>query len=129
MSIALALLFTGILSAQSQKTVYRYVVKFNSECCGVPSATPLVNSVLKFKKKNNIKKLAYYKISPMGREGEYYMAFQLKELTEKKLVMFMKEINATVLKMKDKGSATTEENVILDKQDLSGRITITKATI
>ena len=129
MSIAFALLFTGILSAQSQKTVYRYVVKFNSECCGVPSATPLVNSVLKFKKKNNIKKLAYYKISPMGREGEYYMAFQLKELTEKKLVMFMKEINATVLKMKDKGSATTEENVILDKQDLSGRITITKATI
>lgn len=129
MSIALALLFTGILSAQSQKTVYRYVVKFNSECCGVPSATPLVNSVLKFKKKNNIKKLAYYKISPMGREGEYYMAFQLKELTEKKLVMFMKEINATVLKMKDKGSATTEENVILDKQDLSGRTTITKATI
>ncbi len=129
MSIAFALLFTGILSAQSQKTVYRYVVKFNSECCGVPSVTPLVNSVLKFKKKNNIKKLAYYKISPMGREGEYYMAFQLKELTEKKLVMFMKEINATVLKMKDKGSATTEENLIIDKQDLSGRTTITKATI
>ena len=129
MSLALALLFTGILSAQSQKTVYRYVVKFNSECCGVPSATPLINSVLKFKKKNNIKKLTYYKIAPMGREGEYYMVFQLKELTEKKLVMFMKEINATVLKMKDKGSATTEENLIMDKQDLSGRTTITKATI
>ena len=129
MSIAFALLFTGILCAQSQKTVYRFVVKFNSECCGVPSATPLINSVLKFKKKNNIKKLAYYKISPMGREGEYYMAFQLKELTEKKLVMFMKEINATVLKMKDKGSASTEENLVMDKESLSSRTTIVKKTI
>ncbi len=128
-TIFIGLLFTLSLYAQSQKKVYRYVVKFNSECCGVPNEAPLIKSIAKFKIKNNIRKLAYYKISPMGREGEYYMAFQLKELTEKKLVLFMKEIDATVLKMKDKGSATTEENMIIDVQSLSGRTTITNKII
>ncbi|MCY7292512.1 MAG: hypothetical protein LH615_10070 [Ferruginibacter sp.] len=128
-SISIALFLTFSLYAQKQITVYRYVVKFNSECCGVPDAAPLLKSLAKFKKKNYIKKLSYYKISPMGKEGEYYMAFQLKELTEKKLVLFMKEIDATVLKMKDKGSASTEENMVIDKQSLSSRTTIKKPTL
>ena len=129
MSLSIVLLLTFTIYAQTQKTVYRYVVKFNSECCGVPNAAPLFKTLATFKKKHNIKKLAYYKISPMGKEGEYYLAFQLKELTEKKLVLFMKEVDAVVLKMKDKGSASTEENLIIDKQSLSSRTTITKAIL
>jgi len=127
--ISIALLLTFALYAQTQKTVYRYVVKFNSECCGVPDAAPLLTNITKFKKKHHIKKLSYYKFSPIGREGEYYMAFQLKELTEKKQHLFIKEINATVIKMKDKGSASTKEHMVIDKQSLSGRTTITKATL
>lgn len=128
-TITITLLFTLSLYAQSQKTVYRYVVKFNSECCGVPDAAPLLKSIVLFKKKNTVKSFTYYRIAPMGKEGEYYMAFQLKELTEKKLVSFMKQINATAFKMKSKGNVSTEENMIIDKQSLSGRTTIVKEKI
>ena len=128
-TITITLLFTLSLYAQSQKTVYRYVVKFNSECCGVPDAAPLLKSIALFKKKNTVKSFTYYRIAPMGKEGEYYMAFQLKELTEKKLVLFMKQINATAFKMKSKGNVSTEENMIIDKQSLSGRTTIVKEKI
>ena len=128
-TITITLLFTLSLYAQSQKTVYRYVVKFNSECCGVPDAAPLLKSIVLFKKKNTVKSFTYYRIAPMGKEGEYYMAFQLKELTEKKLVSFMKQINATAFKMKSKGNVSTEENMIIDKQSLSGRTTVVKEKI
>lgn len=128
-TITITLLFTLSLYAQSQKTVYRYVVKFNSECCGVPDAAPLLKSIVLFKKKYIVKSFTYYRIAPMGKEGEYYMAFQLKELTEKKLVSFMKQINATAFKMKSKGNVSTEENMIIDKQSLSGRTTIVKEKI
>ena len=128
-TITITLLFTLSLYAQSEKTVYRYVVKFNSECCGVPDAAPLLKSIVLFKKKNTVKSFTYYRIAPMGKEGEYYMAFQLKELTEKKLVSFMKQINATAFKMKSKGNVSTEENMIIDKQSLSGRTIVVKKKI
>ena len=128
-SISIALWLTFSLHTQAQQTVYRYVVKFNSECCGVPSDTPLIKTLAKFKKKNKVKKLTYYKIAPTGKEGEYYMAFPLIELTKKKALLFIKEIDATVLKMKDRGSATTEVNMLIDKQALSGRTSITKETL
>ena len=105
---------------------YRYVVKFNSECCGVPNAAPLFKCIASFKKKNKIKTLSYYLISPMGREGEYFMAFPLKELNKKQTALFIKQVDATVLKMKDKGSCTTEENLLIDKENLSSRTTTIK---
>ena len=110
-------------------TTYRYVVQFNSQCCGVPNASPLVECIASFKNKNKIKKIVYYLISPMGREGEYYMAFQLTELSKKQVSLFIKQIDATVLLMKDKGNATTEQNLVVNKSTLSSRTTITKKMI
>ena len=65
----------------------------------------------------------------MGREGEYYMAFQLTELSGKQVSLFIKQIDATAIKMKDKGSTTTEQNMVVDKESLSSRTTTTKKTI
>lgn len=65
----------------------------------------------------------------MGREGEYYMAFQLTELSTKQVALFIKQIDAIAIKMKDKGSATTEQNMVVDKESLSSRTTTTKKTI
>ena len=127
--VAIAIFLSFSLYAQKQQTTYPFVVKFNSECCGVPDAAPLLKSINTFKKKNSVKHLTYFKIAPMGREGEYYMAFTLKELNKKKATAFIKQINATALKMKDKGSATTEENMVIDKVSLSGRTTITKGIL
>ena len=125
-----AVLFTSILTfAESPSDTYRYVVQFHSQCCGVPGAAPLINCITSFKKKNKIKKVTYYLISPMGKEGEYYMAFQLTELSKKQVALFIKQVDATAIKMKDKGSATTEQNMAVNKESLSSRTTTTKKTI
>ena len=65
----------------------------------------------------------------MGREGEYYMAFQLTELSTKQVALFIKQIDATAIKMKDKGSITTEQNMVVDKESLSLKTTTLKKTI
>jgi hypothetical protein len=41
-----------------------------------------------FKKKNKIKSIAYYSISPMGKEAVYYMAFSLSELRKAQKAIF-----------------------------------------
>ena len=115
--------------ADVQPTKFRYVVQFNSQCCGVPDAAPIFKYIASFKKKNKIKKITYYFVSPMGREGEYYMAFTLIELDKKQVDFFIKQIDATTIKMKDKGSATTEQNREIDKKSLSSRTNIIKKMI
>ena len=115
--------------ATARTDTFRYVVKFNSQCCGVPDAAPLFKSIVSFKKKNKIKNISYYLISPMGREGEYYMAFPLKELSKKQIILFIKQVDVASLIMKDKGSCTTEQNMVIDKESLSSRTTILKKSL
>lgn len=125
-----AIILTWIIAdAAIHPITYRYVIQFNSQCCGVPDAAPLMKAIQDFKKKNKIKKITYFLISPMGREGEYYMAFPLTELSKKQVALFIKQIDTTTLKMKDKGSCTTEQNMAVDKESLSSRTTITKKAI
>ncbi len=111
-AITLFVLFAA--SAQTAGTKYALVVSFHSECCGVPSAKPLELYVAKFKKQYRIKKITYDRIGPLGREGEYDMAFKLKELTKKQTAVFIKNVKTVVKTMKDKGSADTEENTNVD---------------
>lgn len=65
----------------------------------------------------------------MGREGEYYMAFPLKELSKKQIILFIKQVDVASLIMKDKGSCTTEQNMVIDKESLSSRTTILKKSL
>ena len=124
------MLFTSILAkAETHPASYRYVIQFNSQCCGVPDAAPLIKAIQNFKKKNKIKKITYYLISPMGREGEYYMAFPLSEMNKIQTILFIKQMDAVTLLMKDKGSASTEQNLAINKESISSRTTITKKTI
>ena len=124
------ILFTGIIAkAGAHPVTYRYVIQFNSQCCGVPDAAPLMKAIQVFKKKNKIKKITYFLISPMGREGEYHMAFPLTELTKKQTALFIKQMDSLAETLKDKGSATTEQNMVVDKQSLSSRTTFTKKTL
>ena len=125
-----AILFTGFLAnAEDHPVIYRYVIQFNSECCGVPDASPLMKAIQVFKKKNKIKKITYFLISPMGKEGEYHMAFPLTELSKKQTSLFIKQMDLLAETLKDKGSAITEKNMVVDKSTLSSRTTIIKKTI
>jgi hypothetical protein len=110
------------LNSFSQKTNYRVVVKFGSMCCGVPSNKPLLDYVAAFKKKNKIKKMACDSIGPMGKEGEYDMAFTLKELKTKQVEIFIKEVTTLATTMKEQGYANVEENIEIDISAL-GRAT------
>jgi hypothetical protein len=124
--LAIAVFLTTSLFAQ--KTTYRVVVKFGSMCCGVPSNKPLLDYIVAFKKKNKIKKIVCDSIGPIGKEGEFDMAFSLKELKKPQVVLFVKEVTALATTMKEQGYANVEENVDVDKSAL-GRATISKKSL
>lgn len=123
------LLSPMLILAKVPPTTYACVVKFNSQCCGVPNSSPILKYITSYKKKNKIKSITYYLISPMGREGEYYMVFSLNELNKTQKDLFTKQIGYTAKSMKDKGSCTTEQQMVIDKESLSSQTTITKKTI
>ena len=129
------ILFISIFSlssfAQQKKNkekslYYPVVVQFHSVCCGVPSDKPLIQYITTFKKANKIQKINAIKIFPMGREGEYYLAFSLKEMNRRQKFLFRNKLKPIVDKMKDKGNAIVEENVNIFKSELPGTVKFVK---
>ncbi len=107
------ILFCQPVFAQKTGSTYPLAVLFNSECCGVPNSKPLLNYIKTFRKKNKLKTISAYRIGPMGREGEYHLAFSLKELNKRQKPVFINGIKAVVATMKDRGYAQAEENYII----------------
>lgn len=103
---------------------YPVVVSFNSMCCGVPDSRPIMKLINSFKKQSRIKFIAVDSIGPMGKEGEYYLAFRLKELSKAQKIKFIQQLKKTAPTMVDKGSAEIKENVAVNKADLSPRAAI-----
>ena len=129
------ILFISIFSlssfAQQKKNkekslYYPVVVQFHSVCCGVPSDKPLIQYITTFKKANKIQKINAIKIFPMGREGEYYLAFSLKEMNRRQKFLFRNKLKPIVDKMKDKGNATVEENMNIFKSELPRNVKFVK---
>jgi hypothetical protein len=117
--IALQLLVLIPLKAQvADSTKYPLIIKFGSECCGVPSDAPLKKEIKYFKSKNKIKSLKAIKISPMGREGEYWICFKLRELSKKQKINFSDKLCKTTKKMTDKGYASCETDTQVIKSTL-----------
>lgn len=54
-------------------------------------------------------------IGPMGKEGEYYLAFRLKELSKAQKIKFIRQLKKIVAAMVDKGSAEIKENVTVTR--------------
>ncbi len=105
---------------------YPVVISFNSICCGVPDSGPIIKLISSFKMQNRIKRIAVDSIGPMGKEGEYYLAFRLKELSKAQKIKFIRQLKKIVPAMVDKGSAAIKENVTVNKADLSSRASIIK---
>ncbi|MEO6542399.1 MAG: hypothetical protein ABIN74_15460 [Ferruginibacter sp.] len=126
--IILSLITIGLFAtaAFAQKSnYYPVVVAFNSMCCGVPDNTPVMRLVKDFKKQNRIKYMAVDHISPMGKEGEYYFAFRLKELNKTQKLRFIQQLKKIAPTMVDKGSVEIKEGLVVNRADLSSRTTIT----
>jgi hypothetical protein len=118
-----SMLLTAAAYAKQPDT-YPVIVSFNSMCCGVPSDSLLMNMIQRFKKQYKIKQVTADKIGPMGREGEYYLAFRLKEFSKAQKIKFIQQLKKTAALMKDKGSAEIRENESVDKAGLSRGTTV-----
>jgi hypothetical protein len=122
---SLLLFSLAIVPAFAQKTtVYPVVVSFSSICCGVPSNEPVIKLVQRFKKQYKIKKVTADRIGPMGREGEYYLAFSLKEFSRAQKKLFIEQLKKTAATMTDKGNAEVRENETIDMSALSRGVTV-----
>ena len=129
--VCIAFLFASVPAIQAQDSLprekkYALVVQFHSICCGVPDDAPLQKAIRSFRKKYKTRKIHADKIGPMGKEGEYYLAFTLKELTVKQRRLFIKKVEAVVPVMKDRGQASTEKNLTIRKEDYPARVTLVK---
>jgi hypothetical protein len=123
LSIFTVFLFTTASIAQKVSS-YPVVISFNSMCCGVPNSGPVIKLISSFKKQNRIKFIAVDNIGPMGREGEYYLAFRLKEFSKAQKIKFVQQLKKIAPTMVDKGSADIKENVVINKADLSSRAAV-----
>lgn len=119
----LVYLLATVPALAQKKTTYPVVITFNSMCCGVPSQEPVVKLIKRFKKQYKIKKVSAYRIGPMGREGEYWLAFSLKEFSKSQKILFIKQLKKTAAAMTDKGSAEVKENETVDLAEFSGATT------
>lgn len=117
-------MLTSLPAFAQNKTTYPVVITFNSMCCGVPSQEPVTKLIQRFKKQYKIKKITADRIGPMGREGEYWLAFSLKEFSKTQQVLFIKQLKKTAAGMKDKGSAEVREHETVDQAELSGATTV-----
>lgn len=115
----------GVVSFAQNTETYPVIVSFNSMCCGVPSNEPVMKLIQRFKKQYKIKKVSVDSIGPMGREGEYYLAFRLKEFSKAQKIKFIQQLKKTAPGMNEQGTAEIKENETINKADLSSRTTVT----
>lgn len=120
--------FSLSLFAQQKDSLFKFpiLIKFNSICCGVPSDSLLRKSIIGFKRKNKLIQIAAFKISPMGKEGEYYLGFTLKEVSNKKRSSFIQSLSEIIPLMNDKGIAVLERDFLYNKADYPTNVRIEK---
>ena len=123
LALASVMLSSFTTKSPSAASVYPIVVKFLSTGAGVPSDEPLRRAVLSFKKKNKLKLIQAARIAPLGKEGEYYMGFEMNEMTVRQKKEFITAIRAVVGEMDDRGKAEVEQNVAYSSIPTSSRTT------
>ena len=122
---AICLTALSCAAVAQKSTTYPVVVRFGSLCCGVPSNAPVIKVIKSFKKQYKIKQVAADSIGPMGREGEYYLAFRLKEFSKAQKAKFIQQLQKTATTMKEQGYAEILKNETVNKADLSSGAAIT----
>jgi len=122
------LMATTLSFAQKNTTPKQFAVaiQFHSVCCGVPSEIPVVKMIKSFKKKNHIKNITAYHIGPLGKEGEYDLAFQLTELNKSQRVKLISQLKKMAPKLNDKGNANILENYKFIQTSLPANVSAQK---
>lgn len=128
--ISFIFLFSQTSFAKSNDTTYHYrvLIEFKSICCGTPNEAPLLKYIKKIKRDCHIKKIVAYKISPLGKEGEYDLGFPCKGMSSQQKRTFITGLKKIVPTLKDKGTATILENYSIKNSELPVQIQIKKIT-
>ena len=103
-----------VFAQDSTVTRFPVVVSFQSICCGVPSDSTVISYIRAFKKKNKLKSITATNIGPMGKEGEYYLAFSLKELNKKQVRTFISGLKKVKKLPGETGEISFIENYSLE---------------
>lgn len=124
------LVFINIAKAQKKDSVlfYPIVVKFQSKCCGVPDQKPLDSAILLYKIRNHIRIIKADKISPMGREGEYYLAFKKSKFLSRYKKSFTALLEKVCKQMNEPGYIEIEKNATINTADIPSRAEIEAIT-
>ncbi len=127
LSILLAILFTASASfaQDNEGTDYPVTISFHSIGTGIPSDQPLRAFVKKFKKENNMTEIEVIHIGPLGREGEYKLAFPLNNFTPIQKRHFTSGVGRAAGKMTERGSVEVLVNDKIVDGAYNGRTTIT----
>ena len=119
-----ALIMMNAFAQTENSKVYKVSVYFGSFAEGVPSEKPLIAFLEKFKKENKLTCICADRIGPLGREGEYKLAFTLTEMSKKKAEIFIKQITEVAASMNERGQATITLDDKINLSELSERTTL-----
>lgn len=108
---------------------YSVLLMFQSVCCGVPDQEPLDKALRKFAKREKTGTIEFRKIGPMGREGEYYLVFDLKKWKPSTRVKMVHLLDQMSKNLREPGHVSIEKNGILRKSELPERATMEKLTL
>jgi hypothetical protein len=128
--ILLSTVFLFGCSGQSQKLAgnnsYPIVIAFHSICCGVPSDEPIKEYVLGFKKEHKIDSIKYVRIAPLGKEGEFRLAFPLAELNMNQRKIFIEGMMKIEKRKDDPGTLEFLTDVQVNKAEFPERVKFTE---
>ena len=105
--LALLMIMLTACSTTNRNTDLGYpiILNFISIGTGVPDAKPVEDFVKKFKTDNGIATVEALRKRPLGKEGEYELAFPLKELNKAQRKLFVADLSAVVKQIKHNGGS------------------------
>lgn len=95
---------TGNSQQFASDTTYPVGLMFSSECCGVPSEATLQAFTNSFKHDHSILQINAIHIGPIGREGEYRIAFPLAEMNKSQKGLFISGLKSIEKPKDDPGN-------------------------
>ena len=120
----LTFLMMNVFAQTENEQTYKVSVYFGSFAEGVPSEKPLITFLEKFKKENKLACICADRIGPLGREGEYKLAFALDGMSKRKTDKFIKQITEVAATMNERGQATVNLDDKINLSELSERTTL-----
>jgi hypothetical protein len=96
------------------KKPFPLVVQFNSFCCGVPDEKPFRDTIHQVLVRANQPKLIAWKLSPMGKEGEYWICFEEKGSFRLLQSELMEAVKQFANQPQDRGGISIDSHLLID---------------